>query len=397
MSIYYPFGEKYEKNMKRINITLFVLLLISVLFSCTKASLNYTQSGNWVARATYGSSSGIGIGYAACFVIGGNAYVGTGMNPTSPSNRLVSVFQYTPGVIPNVPGGYDSASASGTWTAVTNFPGQPRSNAVGFTIGGLGYMGSGLANDGSTALSDFYSYNPGSNSWTQIDSIHDAVVNYPRYDAVAFGFANVGYVLTGTDGFNYFSDVWKYDPSVGHWAQQSHQPGSPRSGAITWVYNGIGYLVTGHTPNPKFANANSAFDFWSFDPNAVDTNNAWTRKHDISNTNSGTFDDGYSNIVRANGSGFVLLHTAGGDKGYVTLGATNGTDVTFTWEYDFQGDVWTEKTPYEGTAREGAVGFTINVNGTTRGFIATGLNKGSQAAFTDCEEFFPNQVYNQFD
>ena len=28
----------------------------------------------------------------------------------------------------------------------------------------------------------------------------------------------------------------------------------------------------------------------------------------------------------------------------------------------------------------------------TRGFIATGLNLGSSAAFSDCEEFFPNQT-----
>lgn len=379
--------------MKRINHTLFVLLLVSILFSCTRASLNYTQNGNWVARATYGGGSGVAVGYGASFVINNLAYVGTGMNPSAPANRLVSMFKYTPGTIPNVPGGYDSLAASGSWTSIANFPGQPRSNAIGFAIGGTGYIGSGLANDGATALADFYAYNPTTGSWTQIDSIHDAQGSYPRYDAAAFGFDTVGYVLTGTDGFNYFSDVWKYSPSVGHWIQQGHQPGSTRSGAITWVYQGTGYLVTGYTPNPKYANANSAYDFWSFNPNSADSNNAWSRKHDISNTNSGTFDDGYTNIVRKNGVGFVELGVNGRDKGYVTLGATNGTDVSFTWEYDFQSDTWTEKTPYEGTAREGAVGFTVQ----NRGFVATGLNKGSQAAFTDCEEFFPLQVYNQFD
>jgi hypothetical protein len=381
--------------MKRVNITLFVLLCISIVFSCTKANLNYTQNGNWVSRASYGGINAIGIGFAASFVVGNNAYVGTGLNPTAPGTRLVSIFEYTPGAIPKVTGGYDSAAAAGTWTAVANFPGQPRSNAIGFTIGNIGYIGSGLANDGVTTLADFYSFDPSSGQWTQIDSIHDASGSYPRYDAAAFGFDTVGYVLTGTDGFNYFSDVWKYSPSAGHWISQSHEPGSTRSGAITWIYKGKGYLVTGYTPNtnPRYANANSAIDFWSFNPNAADSNNAWSRLHDIFNTNSGTFDDGYTNIVRKNGAGFVILNTANGDKGYVTLGSTNNTDITFTWEYDFASDVWTEKTPYEGTAREGAAGFTVQ----NRGFVAAGLNKGSQAAYTDCEEFFPNQVYNQFD
>ena len=44
----------------------------------------------------------------------------------------------------------------------------------------------------------------------------------------------------------------------------------------------------------------------------------------------------------------------------------------------------------------GSVPSTAGV-ATTRGFIATGLNQGSNAAFSDCEEFFPNQVYNQYD
>jgi hypothetical protein len=69
--------------------------------------------------------------------------------------------------------------------------------------------------------------------------------------------------------------------------------------------------------------------------------------------------------------------------------------VTFTWEYDFATDVWVEKTPYEGNARTGAVAFSLQ--GQTRGFIATGLSQGSTAAFSDCEEFFPQQVYNQYD
>ena len=93
------------------------------------------------------------------------------------------------------------------------FPGQPRSNAVAFNIGGtVGYIGAGLANDGYTALADFYSYTPGG-GWTQIDSIHDASATYPRFDAVAFSFDTTAYVLTGTNNYYYFTDCWRYSPS----------------------------------------------------------------------------------------------------------------------------------------------------------------------------------------
>jgi hypothetical protein len=108
----------------------------------------------------------------------------------------------------------------------------------------------------------------------------------------------------------------------------------------------------------------------------------------------------------------MILGQPDGDKGYITTGS-NGNDMTFTWEYDFATDLWLEKTPYEGTARTGAVGFTLGTGAvgvtlvgnvpkiagtsTTRGFIATGINQGYTAGFQDCEEFFPAQTYNAYD
>lgn len=367
-------------------------MLLAILFSCSRANLNYTQNGNWVGRATF---PGVSMGYGAGFVIGTSAYVGTGINPLTPNSKLTTMFKYTAAIIPPLnadPYGYDSAY--GSWTNAAYFPGQPRSNAVGFTIGSTGYLGSGLANDGFTALSDFYSYNAASNSWTAIDSIPDGNGTYSgRYDAASWGFGSSGYVLTGRTQYYYLQDVWKYDQTTGHWSQQAYFPGSARSGASTMVYNNLGYLLAGYTPGSKTANGNYPYDFWRFDPTQTDSTLAWKRLRDIYNTNAGTYDDGYTNIVRTNAVTFTILGQPTGDKGYITLGATNGSDITFTWEYDFASDLWTEKTPYEGTARTGAFGFTIS----NRGFVATGLNQGSTAAFSDCEEFFPLQVYNQFD
>jgi N-acetylneuraminic acid mutarotase len=380
--------------MKRINYTLFVLLVVSVVFSCTRTNLNYTENGNWASRTTFGGGNGIGVGYAASFVIGNNAYVATGVNPQFPAQKLQAVWMYTPGAIPaNVSDGVDSPQAQGVWTAVANFPGLPRSNAVGFSAAGQGYVGTGLANDGVTIYSDFWAFNPGAGTWTEVDSISDANGNYPRYDAASFSFDSVGYVLTGTDGFNYFGDVWKFSPATGQWIQQLGFPGNNRSGAITFIYQGQGYIVTGHTPNTKWAQGNLAYDFWRFNPNSTNIDITWIRLRDIWNTSPGTYDDGYANIIRTNGAGFVILGTQGGDKAYVTCGANSNTDIDFTWEYDFLTDTWDEKAPFKGTDRTGAVGFTLM----NRGFVATGLNAGAQAAYTDTYEFFPNAVYNPYD
>ena len=372
--------------MKRINIALFSLMLLGVLFSCSKASLNYTQNGNWVSRAAF---PGVPMGNGTSFVVDNAAYVGTGTNPNDPNHRLITMYKYVAAdADPNNPTGYQNAY--GQWTQIANFAGSPRSNAVGFAIGSLGYIGSGLANDGFTPLADFYSYNPANNSWAQIDSIHDATRNYPRFDAVAWGFDSVGYVLTGTDNQLYFGDVWKYSPASNSWSIQPFMPGSPRSAAVTWVYNKKGYLLTGTTPSGTFAVGSACYDFWSFDPSPSAAGNPWKRLRDISNTNPDTYDDGYTNIIRSHASGFVLLGQPTGDKGYITLGS-NGTVYNFTWEYDFATDLWTEKTPYEGSPRTGAVGFTIQ----GRGFVATGINGAT--GYSDTREFFPNQIYNQYD
>ena len=369
--------------MKRINIALFSLMLLGLLFSCSKASLNYTQDGNWVSRAVF---SGVPMGYGASFTVGDYAYVGTGYNPITPNTRLTTLFRYTPGKIPAGATGYDSAY--GGWKQMADFMGSGRSNAVGFSVGNYGYIGSGT-HDGINPLSDFYKYDPSSDSWSQIDSLGTSAKRYPRFDAVAFSFDNEAYVLTGTDNSLTFGDVWKYDPSTNSWTQRVNMPGSQRSQALTWVYNKKGYLVTGYTTGSQWAIGNACYDFWRFDPTLSD-DQAWTRLRDIYNTNASTYDDSYTNIIRYHAAGFVITGTTSGDKGYITTGS-NGTLYTYTWEYDFATDLWKEKTPYEGASRQGAVGLTVQ----NRGFIATGLS--GSAGYSDAREFFPNQVYNQYD
>jgi N-acetylneuraminic acid mutarotase len=384
--------------MKQINIALFTLMLLAISFSCSKSkSSSAAPNGGWVSRAPI---SGIAFGAGASFTVNNIAYVGTGNNPLTPGQKLTTVFKYTPASIPTTTDGFDSAL--GSWTQVQSFPGQPRSNAVGFNIGNTGYIGSGLANDGFTALADFYAYNPNANTWSQINSIQNESKTYPRFDAVAFSFDTTAYVLTGTNSNYYFGDVWRYSTTANTWIQQSNFPGNPRSGAISFVYNNQGYIVTGYTPSVLWSIGNLAYDFWKFTPRNDDDTTQWSRLHDTYNTNPGNFDDGYTNIIRHNGSGFLILGQPDGDKAYITLGSNSGTDITSTWEYDFASDLWTAKSSFQGTPRSSAVSFTLTGTvpttagaATTRGFVATGLNQGNTAAFADCYEFFPNLAANK--
>jgi N-acetylneuraminic acid mutarotase len=387
--------------MKQLNLTCLFLSVLSITISCkrTKISAGTVQAGNWVSRATF---PGVALGEGATFTVNNEAYVGTGMNPLTPKQKLTAMFKYAAANIPDVPTGYDSAY--GVWTQVQSFPGQPRSRAVGFAIGNIGYIGSGLANDNATALADFYAYNPAANTWSPIDSLQNDTASFPRYDAVSFSFDTTAYVLTGANGPYCFGDVWRYSPTTNTWIQQAYYPGSRRSGAVSLVYHGQGYLVTGYTPGDTWAEGHLCYDFWRFTPESDSSTNTWARLNDIYTTSAGSFDAAYTDIIRYHATSFTILGQPDGDKGYVTTGSNNGTDISSTWEYDFTSDRWTAKTPFEGTPKSGAVGFSLagSVPSTagvaaTRGFIATGLNQDTTAAFTNCQEFFPNQGYNAYD
>jgi hypothetical protein len=59
--------------------------------------------------------------------------------------------------------------------------------------------------------------------------------------------------------------------------------------------------------------------------------------------------------------------------------------LTDTWEYDFGADLWTPKTIFQGTARQGAVWFSVN----NQGYVATGRNV--TLSFDDIYQFYPTQ------
>jgi N-acetylneuraminic acid mutarotase len=386
--------------MKHFNLTCLILAALSMTIACKKtkvagsSSSSSSQAGTWVSRANF---PGVAIGESATFTVNNVAYVGTGTNPATPNQKVTVMYKYTPATPASTKTANSWDSAYGVWTQVQSFPGQARSNAVGFSISNTGYLGSGLANDGATALADFYAYNPGANTWSPIDSLHNDTSSFARYDAVAFSFDTTAYVLTGTNSFYYFGDVWRYSPSANTWIREINYPGSPRSGAVSFVYNGQGYIVTGYTSGDKWAQGNLAYDFWRFTPGNDTSVNAWARLNDIYNTNTASFDNNYTDIIRDHATAFTILGQITGDKGYITLGSNNGTDITSTWEYDFATDRWTAQTPFNGAPRSGAVGFSLagTVPSTigqasTRGFVVSGLNQGFSAAFSDCEEFFPN-------
>jgi N-acetylneuraminic acid mutarotase len=342
--------------MKRIYFHVLSLFVLFTLFSCHKNAIPYTENGNWVTR---GQLNGPARSEAVGFTLGDTAYLGTGWDGLN--TRYRDFWKYD--------------AKNDVWKQVAYMPvGTERSSAIAFGASGKGYVGTGY--DGFSYLNDFYEYDPALDQWQKKADF----VGTPRYEAVAFGIGNFGYMGTGFDGSNALKDFYRYDPASDTWLDIGFS-GNKRYGAAVFVYNNKGYVVTG------INSGTPVNDFWVFDPSLASAN--WVELNHITNYRTDEeFDDGYTNIVRNNAAAFVI-----GDKGYISTGE-NGVAYTFTWEYDFATDLWTQKSDFEGPSTTGAIGF--NVLG--RGYVATGRSGPGQAAASDfLREFQPNVVLNPND
>jgi N-acetylneuraminic acid mutarotase len=218
------------------------------------------------------------------------------------------------------------------WTIKADFGGAERKGAVGFSIGNKGYIGTG-------GYSDFWEYDPDTDTWTQ-------KAGFPGpggYYAVGFSIGNKGYIGTGEAGANSFKDFWEYDPASDTWTQKADFGGVARKNAVGFSIGNKGYIGTGIDSNNTFLK-----DFWEYDP-ATDT---WTQKAD------------FGGIARICAIGFSV-----GSKGYIGTGLdSSGLSKEF-WEYDPATDTWTQKSDFGGVARYQAACFSIGL----KGYIGTGV------------------------
>ena len=148
--------------------------------------------------------------------------------------------------------------AQDTWSAKTSLPTiNGREGAVGFSLNGLGYVGTGYGSSvGYTA--DFWAYDPGANAWSQKADVPGGVRGY----SVGFSLNGLGYVGTGyngTTGFTYLADFWAYDPGANAWSRKADVPGGGRFLPVGFGLNGLGYVGTGY-----IAGVGDVADFWAY-------------------------------------------------------------------------------------------------------------------------------------
>jgi N-acetylneuraminic acid mutarotase len=219
-----------------------------------------TLSNSWTQKANFPGGGRI---RSVGFSIGDKGYVGTGYKQndisSGPPNYLFcnDFWQFDPML--------------NEWIQKSNFAGLGRADAVGFCIGSKGYIGTGVQNfgDSSSCLNDFWEYDPILDIWTQKNN----VPGNPRNQAVGFSIGSKGYIGTGYNNRTYFNDFWEYNPSTDSWLSRSNFPGTPRYAAIGFSIGSKGYVGIGLN-NALLSGQSPSNDFYEFNP----VNNVWTVK-----------------------------------------------------------------------------------------------------------------------
>ncbi|WP_405208671.1 Kelch repeat-containing protein [Aquimarina sp. LLG6339-5] len=167
----------------------------------------------------------------------------------------------------------------------------------------------------------------------------------PRSSAISFTIDNIGYMGTGFDGDDYLKDFWKYDLEGNFWSQLADFPDLERSAGVGFTINGNGYAGAG------FDGDNELSDFYEYNPST----NTWSPIADFA---GGTR------------RGAVAFNSV--SSGYVGTGFDGDNDKKDFWKYNPVTDEWTELVGFGGDKRRDAITFSIG----DKVYLGTGISNG---------------------
>lgn len=156
--------------------------------------INGDPMGSWTQKVDFPGAGRTG---AEGFTIASNGYVCSGYN----NGELIDFWQYDPFSTDN---SFDTnGNPMGVWSQKTDYPGPPGTEMVSFIINNKAY----LFKD-----KELWEYSPVTENWTKMKDFP----GQDRWSPVGFAINNIGYVGTGiyNDGSNdiYLNDFWEYLP-----------------------------------------------------------------------------------------------------------------------------------------------------------------------------------------
>jgi N-acetylneuraminic acid mutarotase len=231
---------------------------------------------------------------------------------------------------------YSYDPTSDTWTQLDDFPGVGRDFAIGDTWNSKAYIGFGSDQD-NNALNDLWVFDPDNNSWTELAScpcsgrVHPAFIAHQGKIFVGMGNGNAGNL----------NDWWEYDMPTNTWSEKPDFPDLPRHHPYQFAIDNYIYTGLGHGSSIN-GNLNIFDEWYRYDPQAE----TWDQMATLPAEGrvAGT-------QFSYDGKGYVLSGD-GDNHSYMTTGEF--------WEYDPAIDQWNAMPPHPGTSRWAPTSFVID-------------------------------------
>lgn len=198
------------------------------------------------------------------------------------------------------------------WIELEPFPGDPRQQAFGFSIGNKGYFGGGRRwhEVEYIVYNDFWEYNTGNGMWTKLEDLPSVNQLYST-----FVINNKGYVY-----LNNTNQLFEYDPAVNQWFQKASLPSDIKVMPISMTINNKGYIIGGSNTNTV----------WNYDPGQ----NSWDESNNCIPRDVGV----YAGIGFNIGSRYFL----GGGHTRENM-EVEPVYLTDFYEYDPHNEIWIDK------------------------------------------------------
>jgi N-acetylneuraminic acid mutarotase len=172
--------------------------------------------------------------HAGAFVVGQKAYIVGGTAGTdAQAVFLREVWEYNP--------------QADAWLRRGDMPAEGLAEPASFVLNNRGYVGTGMFGNAASQVSKhFYQYDPENDSWVR-------KADFPgqaRYVAVGFSLAGRGYIGTGMESYGetsstVFRDIWEYDATADTWTARPGFSGPGRGAAAAFVLGAYVYIGTG--------------------------------------------------------------------------------------------------------------------------------------------------------
>ena len=282
---------------------------------------------------------------------------------------------------------WGSTCWGGIWNKKTSIGGTGRHRGVGGNAYQFGYLGLGHVNGAGAdiSFSDWWQYNPATDSWTQKSDFPVA-----NHGAVCFSLNDRVYVGGGSSLTNQF---YEFNPLLNQWTPIANCPLSPGD-VQGFSAENKGYVIYTN----QLAEYNPGTDSWSLKANVPVNASNWSCA--FSNGTSGFLKVGHSLfeykpsqdvwMARANHPGLSTGGSYGfsiNGIGYVASGYVGGlsTVTEEVWSFNPANNTWTREADLPGSSRRFLAAFSI----AEKGYIGLGTNGIN---LNDVWEFDPSQT-----